>query len=224
MTLTFEYFWFVIMPAVGLVMLVATPIIVLLLYFRYFHPTARKLNKLIRRKMVIFLDAHDSGKVIIRGLRERRGAGVGRTTDKSYRLLPKHNTKPEDTDDPTRRLLSEAVAKRFFLEDTGCPIFFGHGGTLCLTNPEVLALVEVAERMVGKKFGDGRPRILLDPRKLEQLISRNYDDAQLNAVINDIWAIVRAEQGFRQFAIPIAVIVVLMIGAIIALKMFIGGG
>ena len=231
-----EYFWFFIMPVVGMIMLAVFPITLLLIWFRYFHPTARKLNSFIRKKMVIFIDAYDTGKVYFKALRERKGAAIGRTVDKSYRLLPKLKTKlkgeekkeaaeekdeKKDADgDRTEEILAEAVSKRFFLEDTGCPIFLGHGGTLCLTNPEVLALVEQAKspNPTVIKGDDDKERILIDPRRLEELIPKNYDESQLNAVINDIWMIARAEKGLGQFVIPIAAIAIVAFIAIIGIQ------
>lgn len=234
-----EYFWFFVMPVVGMIMLAVFPITLLLIWFRYFHPTARKLNSYIRRKMVIFMDAYDSGKVYIKALRESRGVAIGRTVDRSYRLLPKlkSNLDVEKKDEKAglaEKLLAEAAGKRFYLENTGCPIFFGHGGNLCLTTPEVLSLVEQAKshEQVLVSLEEGKVlkekyRVLFDPRRLEELIPKNYDESQLNAVINDIWAIMQMSRGLGRLMIPIAVVAVIAFIAIIGIQVlgkFLGVG
>jgi len=227
--LSIEYIWFFVMPIVGMILLFVFPFTVFLLYFKFFNRTTRKLNSFIRKKMVIILEAYDSGRVYLRGLRERKGVAIGRTDDGSYRLLPKHRVNEDDTRkknkavDSTEQLLTSAVSKRFFLENTGCPLFLGHGGNLCITNPETLAIVESADGKPKKiKGSKGKKLILLDPRKLETLIPKNYDESQLNAIINDIWAIIRADSGFGRFLIPIIMLAVLAVGAVIVLK-FMGG-
>jgi len=226
---TLEYFWFFVMPIVGMVMLVVYPLTLILLWFRYLHPAARKLNRLIRRKATLFFDVYDTGRIYLRGLFERRGAAIGRTVDGLYRFLPKLKSLEKEGNDLTKKLLVEAAGKRFIFEDTGLPTFFGYGGMLCLTTPEVLALVEQTKDPVFVDMEKGEvirlkksAKLLIDPRRLGELVERFYDESQLKAVINDIWAILQEQRGLSRFVIPLAVIAAIAFALIIMVQI-IGG-
>lgn len=95
---------------------------------------------------------------------------------------------------------SDYMNKRSTMIGLGLPFFVGYSGKLCLLNPEALALYEAGEMMVrtedktmfnprkikGKEIGDAlQPLLLLEPRKIKNIISSGFDETQIAAIVAD---------------------------------------
>jgi len=227
------FFWYFVLPIIGLILLAVTPILLFWLYFRYFHKTARKLNSFIRKKQPIAIITYDTGKSVLVGLQETRGEGIVRTTGGKYKFLPRPPEKTEGVEGQDRgeleKLYSDLVLKRTFLEGTGVPLFFGYSGKICLMNPDVLALAEIASKLEAKKkkqTDDGKSKdkeetliTLLDPRKIKNLISGSYTESQALALVRDTEELMREELGSaRKYMLPIMTIIIVMFVAAIIMK------
>ena len=234
----FEYLWFYILPFIGVVMLIVTPVLFWLLWFRYLNPTARKLNKYIRKKIPIAAITFDTGRTILCGLIERRGEGVVMTDHGTYKILPRileedEKTKKEPAEED---FFKDLVLKRSILEGSNSPFFVGYSGKICLLNPDTLALAEMTEHkplgenevtLEEESAGDpkkARPLLLIDPKRIKDFVSGAFSESQMLAIIRDTEEIMRASMGLRRFAIPITVIVVIVLMLMIAMQFFGGGG
>jgi len=234
-----DYLWFFVFPFVGVVMLIVTPVLFWLLWFRYLNPTARKLNKYIRKKIPIVAITFDTGRTILCGLIERRGEGVVMTDHGTYKILPRIPEEDEETKKGSAEedFFKDLVLKRSILEGSNSPFFVGYSGKICMLNPDTLALAEMTEH---KPLSEdevtlespepasdpkkARPLLLIDPKRIKDFVSGAFSESQMIAIIRDTEEVMRASMGFRRFAIPITVIVVIMLMMMIAMQMFGGGG
>lgn len=133
------------------------------------------------------------------------------------------------------------IVKRTFLTGLDLPFFVGYTGKLCLLNPEALALYEAGEMMIrtevatlfnpnkldGKSEDDAmQPLLLMDPRKIQQIIYDGYDQSQLAAVIQDSEELARLGMGLSskvKMILAILVIVGVAALALFLLPQLIGG-
>jgi hypothetical protein len=231
-------FWYLVLPVIGLLSLIVTPLSIFLLYFRYFKPTARKLNKIIRRGDGIAFLAYDSGRVKIKPVTEITKQGVLKGELKEeYFIVPQFPLVEEGKGNPGVKeppVLSEVIAKRAILEDTGCPVFFGYAGKIVLLPPETLAYMEasrVAENIKElqrkmRKEGEldlekekKHPIFLLDLRSIRQAVEKSFSNAQLISIMRDIEDEVRAQLAGRRFGGSLIMIVVLLFVFLIVAKM-----
>ena len=235
-----EYLWFYILPFVGVVMLIVTPVFFFLLWFRYLTPIAKKINRYVRKKMAIAAITFDTGKTVLCGLIERRGEGVVITDYGRYKILPRMPVVKKEEKDSLTELYSDLVLKRSILEGTNSPFFIGYSGKICLLNPDTLALAEMTEHQSLKegevvfegegaeenREGEEKPRslLLLDPRKIKELVTKSFSESQMLAIIRDTEEIMRASMGLRRFTVPIAVIIVIVLLLMVAMQFFGGGG
>jgi hypothetical protein len=233
-------FWYLILPLIGFVSLIAVPLAFLLFYFKYFKPTARKLNKIIRRGDGIAFLAYDSGRVKIKPVTEITKQGVLKGELKEeYFIVPQFplvaeegKSNPGPVKEPPA--LSEVIAKRAILEDTGCPVFFGYAGKIVLLPPETLAYMEasrVAENIKelqrkARKEGEldlekekKHPIFLLDLRSIRQAVEKSFSNAQLISIMRDIEDELRAQLAGRRFSGSLIMIVVLLFVFLIVAKM-----
>jgi hypothetical protein len=136
---------------------------------------------------------------------------------------------------------SDWIVKRTNLVGMNLPLWFGYTGKLCLLNPEALALYEAGEMMV--KTEDGslfnphnikdkkvkealQPLLLLDPRKINQIIYNGFDQSQIAGVVADSEELTRLGMGISpkmKALFGIIIIVVLALMAIFFLPQLLGG-
>lgn len=130
---------------------------------------------------------------------------------------------------------SDWMVKRCILAGSGLPFFVGYAGKLNLLNPEALALYQAGEMFVkteDKTLFDPRdkqptgviptagkhyePLMLLDPRKIKEIISAGFDEAQMSVVIADSEEIGRGLRGgFKLGGIGIIIVIIIMVIALI---------
>jgi hypothetical protein len=216
------------------------PLAFLLFYFKYFKPTARKLNKIIRRGDGIAFLAYDSGRVKIKPVTEITKQGVLKGELKEeYFIVPQFPLVAEEgkgNPGPVKEppVLSEVIAKRAILEDTGCPVFFGYAGKIVLLPPETLAYMEasrVAENIKelqrkARKEGEldlekekKHPIFLLDLRSIRQAVEKSFSNAQLISIMRDIEDELRAQFAGKRFGGNLLMIIVLLFVFLIVAKM-----
>jgi len=121
---------------------------------------------------------------------------------------------------------SDWITKRAYLIDLGLPIYFGYSGIMCLLNPESLALYEAGELAVETAdktlFNPNKlpnksikkalePLMLLDPRKIKNIISEGFDEAQISAVVRLSEEIGRMSVSFGRYLPIVAIIVIIMV-------------
>lgn len=197
---------------------------------RRLPPVARILNKAKQEGMPPAIITHGSGRASIQLFRERRGEGIMISDDGyTFKILPRFvgvptrrkgteeekpssNPTSQDLEKPEEKTeflksFSDIITKRHILTGLGLPIFFGSSDTLCLCNPETVALIEAGEMYIetadkvvisekGKKKrekleGEGKdwrkvmmqPLMLLHPRKIAEYINRMYDSTQINSCL-----------------------------------------
>ena len=147
---------------------------------------------------------------------------------------------PEGTDKKTRFNLdflkknfildyTDYILKRCYLVGMGLPFFVGYTGKLCLLNPEALALYEAGEMMVRTEDGTMfnpqdlkdksmkkalKPLLLIDPRKIQQVIYNGFDQSQIAGVVADTEELMRVGKGFLsgKFGLVMILVIVLIIG------------
>lgn len=112
---------------------------------------------------------------------------------------------------------SDWIVKRTYLVGLDLPFFIGYTGKLCLFNPEALALYEAGEMFIrtedsilfnpnnlaDKSIEDVKanpaayfqPLLLLDSRKIQQVIYEGFDQSQIAGIVADSEEIARIGQG-----------------------------
>lgn len=136
---------------------------------------------------------------------------------------------------------SDFVVKRTNLIGLDLPLFVGYTGKLCLLNPEALALYEAGNMMIktedtvlfnphniaNKKIEDAlQPLLLMDPRKIKQIISEGFDQSQIAGVVADTEEIARLGQALSpKMKLLIAIIMLALLAglAVIFLPKLISG-
>lgn len=128
---------------------------------------------------------------------------------------------------------SDWVLKRCMLVGLNMPFFIGYTGKLCLLSPEALALYEMGDMMVktedetlfnpknveGKDIKDAvQPLLLLDGRKIQQIIYDGFDQSQIAAVVADTEELMRVGKGLS--GKMIGAIAILIIILVVGLGMF----
>lgn len=202
----------------GIVSLFVFPISILWLYFRYFKPQARKLNQIIKTKSPLAFLAFDSGKVAMVKLKDIAKQGVLKgERQEEYFVVPQVPLKDGETrEDPYERI----VTKRFILEDTGCPVFFGYAGKITLLPPAALASIEASDVFSNPGVEEARrfPTLLLDPRKIRVFIERSLSNTQILSIMRDIEDVLRAQYSGREFGKTLIWVMVFLVVAVIVLK------
>jgi preprotein translocase subunit Sec61beta len=136
---------------------------------------------------------------------------------------------------------SDWIMKRTFLVGLDLPFFVGYTGKLCLLNPEALALYEAGEMLIrtedtelfnpkniaGKSKENAlQPLLLLDPRKIQQIIYEGFDQSQIAGIVQDSEEMARIGQGISpkmKLILGIIVIAVLAGAALFILPQIISG-
>lgn len=149
---------------------------------------------------------------------------------------------PEGTEKPSRLSFlkdnfildySDWIIKRCMLVGLRMPLWVGYTGKLCLLNPEALALYEAGEmyiqtedktlfnpnKLEGKTKANAlQPLLLIDPRKIQQIIYDGFDQSQLAGVVADSEELARLGRGLSKSMI--AAIGILLILLIVGLAIF----
>jgi hypothetical protein len=127
---------------------------------------------------------------------------------------------------------SSFIQKRTNLVGLDLPLWIGYTGKLCLLNPEALALYEAGDMMIhtedgtlfnpnkveGKKIEDAlQPLLLMDPRKIQQIIYSGFDQSQIAGVVSDSEELARIGQGMSSKLKMLIIILVIGIVAVLAL-------
>lgn len=136
---------------------------------------------------------------------------------------------------------SDWIVKRTYLVGLDLPFFVGYTGKLCLLNPEALALYEAGEMCIrtedavlfnpnkieGKSIENAfQPLLLLDPRKIQQIIYEGFDQSQIAGIVADSEEIARIRQGISpkmKIFLGILVIVVIAGAALFLLPQILSG-
>ena len=233
--------WYIIFPLIGFVFVITAPWLLPLIYFRFIPKAARKLFWAGRRKRPIAIIVHDTGRAAIVTLRELLGEGIVVTDQGKYKILPQYvaiEGNPGEEGEPAEKPKYEKdyrdlLTKRALLTGLDLPMFFGYSGKVCLLNPEALALYEAAEMKIqtveGKPMFNPRnkrgkslrhklqPLMLLDPRKIKDLIGRQFNVSQIGALIVESERIGLLGRGWGRFILPIGLIITAAIIGIILL-------
>lgn len=179
---------------------------ILLIYipFKYYRPTARKLNRIIRKgKDALFL-LYDDGRVFIKEVEQISKHGVLKGRGKEdYFILVSSPSKSEGGD-PIEDSLRELLNKRAILEDTGSCVFFGYAGRITATTPFVAGTVELANKpgVVGVNPPEGKtPLLIFDLQNLKSIVAKGMGltAAGLAAIIQDVENRVLAERAKGRF-------------------------
>jgi len=127
---------------------------------------------------------------------------------------------------------SSFIQKRTNLVGLDLPLWIGYTGKLCLLNPEALALYEAGDMMIhtedgtlfnpnkvqGKRIEDAlQPLLLMDPRKIQQIIYSGFDQSQIAGVVADSEELARIGQGISPKLKMLIIILVIGIVAVLAL-------
>lgn len=136
---------------------------------------------------------------------------------------------------------SDWILKRTNLIGLDLPFFVGYTGKLCLLNPEALALYEAGEMLIrtedhimfnphNKADKDAKnalqPLLLLDARRIQQIIYEGFDQSQIAAVVADSEELARIGQGMSpkiKILLAIVVIAVVAAAALFILPSILGG-
>jgi len=123
------------------------------------------------------------------------------------------------------------IVKRSMLIGLDLPLFVGYSGKLCLLNPEALALYEAGELYIktedetmfnpheldGKEMEDAfQPLMLIDPRKIKEIINDGFDQAQIAAIVVDSELIGLQGRGMGRY-LPYFMIIGVVIVALLAI-------
>jgi len=243
---TAVYFWMGF-----LILIVCVPIIFIWFWKRMLPKASRTFFWIHRRKTPPLLLCHDSGKGMLVGIKERAGEGVVMTDRGRYKILPRYLSaspakpkgeeeagpalNPNPLDEMTVKDYSDWVVKRTYLEGLGLPFFVGYTGSLCLLNPEALALYEAGNlafqneegkfmfnprKVKGKTVDKAlQPLLLLDPRKIKQIVPAGYDHEQIAALVADAEELARLGKGIPRAAL-MGILVILIIVAVVGLLFF----
>lgn len=139
---------------------------------------------------------------------------------------------------------SDFINKRSTIVGLNLPLFLGYTGKLCLLNPEALALYEAGEMFVrtsegdifnpkgieGKKKEDAmQPLLLLNPRKIQEIIYEGFDQSQVAGIVADTEEEMRLRLGGGglggnwKLIILIVIIMLAALGALFFLPQLFGG-
>lgn len=124
---------------------------------------------------------------------------------------------------------TDYIIKRCYLVGLSLPFFVGYTGKLCILNPEALALYEAGEMFIrtedGVMFNPHeiqdkdikralQPLLMLEPRKIQQIIYNGFDQSQIAGVVADTEELMRVGKGIisARTGIILFLIVLLLLG------------
>lgn len=128
---------------------------------------------------------------------------------------------------------TDYILKRCYLVGLRLPFFVGYTGKLCLLNPEALALYEAGEMVLRTESGtlfnpnnvenktlkDAlQPLLLIDPRKIQQVIYNGFDQSQIAGIVADTEELMRAGKSLISAKMGLFLVFIILI--IIGLGLF----
>ncbi len=139
---------------------------------------------------------------------------------------------------------SDYVNKRSTLIGLDLPVFVGYTGKLCLMNPEALALYEAGDMMIKttdmELFNPNsvpdkdeskamQPLMLMNPRKIQEIIWKGYDQSQIAGVVADSEELIRTQMSggmskTMKYLILFGLLAALAVAAVMFLPNLLGGG
>lgn len=146
----------------------------------------------------------------------------------------KPSTGSEVTETKYMRDYSDFMNKRSNMIGLGLPMFLGYSGKLCLLNPEALALYEAGEMKVhtedltmfnphdhkGKDEAKAmQPLLLLEPRKIKNIIKQGFDETQIAAIVVDSELIGFLGRPWIKKYLPI-IGIIMIVGAVVMALIF----
>ena len=246
----FMWFFYVVCPLVGLVFILTSPWLIPLIWLRFIPKPARTLFWASRRKQIPVLIVHDTGRAKLTLAKERRGEGVVVTEAGKYKILPRYvsletelETKEAEKKGKNpggkakaKKLLKDFgdwVTKRCLLTGLGLPFLVGYSGSICLVNPEALALWTAGKMKVQTAEGSFsfnprknvdvqnlvQPLMLLEPREIKSLINRTFDTTQISACLLDAEELGRLGRPFNKTLLGVLAVGLIVGVAILAFVM-----
>lgn len=242
--LPFIFFWYQLLPIIGLSFLAVASWFIPFWWIKRVPETARILERAAREKKPVALIAHDTGRAALTLIEERMGEGVVVTDSGNYKILPQYarveETEGEGKGNPEKlyeKDYRDFITKRTILTGLDLPFFIGYAGKLTLLNPEALALYEAGDMYVktseGPLFNPNKkkdrsirkalqPLMLLDIRKIKDLIGVQFDVTQIAAIITESERI-----GYLGSATPfkkyLPLIGLLLLAMVVGLLLLLGG-
>lgn len=178
----------------------------LLIYLplKYYKPTARKLNRIIRKGRDALFLLYDDGRIFIKEVEQISKHGVLKGRGKEDYFILMSSPPKSESNDPVEDSIRELLNKRAILEDTGSCVFFGYAGKITVTTPFVAGAVELADRpdVISVKPPDGKiPILIFGLQKLKSVIfeGSSLTAAGLAAIIQDVENRVLAERAKGRF-------------------------
>lgn len=193
-------------------------------YFKRLKKPAKILNNIINQKKAMLFLASDAGTVDIKEVKEIAKGGVLKGAKDEYYLIPTAVPIEDESKMSTEeRLLREIISKRSTLKHTGCPVFFGYSGMVTVLPPDALALYETSQAVQNNPQPSSAmskaKTLLLNPRKIREILESSYSHAQLITVIRDVEDLIRAEFSGRKVGTSILWILLAFIIFAVVLKM-----
>lgn len=251
-----EFAWYEIFPVIGFIFLL-TNWLIPFLWMKRVPLAARILTEASQKKQVPAYIVHDSGRGAFVLLEERRGEGLvfahAHGQRRRYRLLPrivdveeedlKKSEKtsagaegkgnPKEKKKKKMKLLldyaSDWINKRSICVGLGLPIYFGYSGTLCLLNPECMALYEAGKIFIPSEEKPQPetdvekqlpwPLMLLSSLDMKKIINKRFDTTQTDALEIDAKLLGQLGAGLPNWMLWVAVAVIAII-AIVVLVFF----
>lgn len=131
--------------------------------------------------------------------------------------------------------------KRSILVGMNLPLYIGYTGSLCILNPEAIALFEAGELAIETPTGElihkgkgkddelVQPLIFLDPKKVLTLLNQKFGGSAILGIVKDIYEVAMLEKelmrGLRKMGtiLGIIIIVLLVVLAFMFLPRLLGG-
>jgi len=238
-----------------MVLCICLPIIFIWFWKKKLPKPARTLFWCAVKGYAPLLLVHDSGRADIVAIKERKAEGIVETTTGTFKILPRYaplmsEEEIEKIGDPADKErieilkdvtgkkiqigkqqftldFSHWMAKRSWLLGMPTPLFVGYTGSLCILNPEALALFEAGDLKIqtveGTAFNPNNiknkneddavePLMLLDPRKIGKFIYSHFDTSQIAGVIQAAEERARLGTGasLKKFLMIFAIVIVVM--------------
>lgn len=216
----FDAFVFIILPLIGLLFLLLSPL-VNYLWQKIVPVEARLLTLASRKKLIPIYVVSDSGVGRIELVKDIFGEGVAKMLDgKHYRLFPQYPYPRETAQNPTseKPLYMDYLTKRTILKHMKIPFFIAYSGRLCLLDPAALAAYEASLQNREGEKGKDQTLMLLDPRKIKDIIGDQFSINQVAAIMQESETIgaLQSNRLFK-FIMPISIILIAIVAIMIVL-------
>jgi len=231
-------FWFQILPIVGLLFLAVVSWLIPFWWIKRVPEAAKILEKAAREKKPPAIIVHDTGRAAITLIKERMGEGIVVTDQGNFKILPQYirveGDKKGNPEGLYEKDYRDFITKRTLLTGLDLPMFVGYSGKLCLLNPEALALYEAGDMYVktseGSLFNPNKkkgktikealqPLMLMDIRKIKDLIGVQFDVTQIAAIITESERIgfLGGASPFKKYLLPIGILMIIIVVGLLIL-------